>query len=283
MYHQTHNSTTRFTNTDCKTSQNPLGTLAQGAILVVVGFGERGRIIHRGSSSDWDSELQDSARGVDDFAVEAVEHPLLQRHRQPGQAGRVDRRPPMVVWADTIPRPTPASRPGCITGDSAVGRAMRPRRAALDGGVADTEVAAAWLDDGIAPNGATGRRVHGEECARLRPDVRRAQERLADPGIDRRWPRRFWPPPTRRPSPPRWPTCTSTPATPGCTTRVTGKKDLHRLPGLVAIAYQHETSRCGDPHLHTHVIVPNRQPRADGELVSIDSKSRCITKPRPPG
>ena len=54
---------------------------------------------------------------------------------------------------------------------------------------------------------------------------------------------------------------------------LTGKKDLQRLPGLVAIAYQHETSRCGDPHLHTHVIVPNRQARADGELVSIDSKS----------
>src|SRR6476619_7033176 len=45
------------------------------------------------------------------------------------------------------------------------------------------------------------------------------------------------------------------------------------LPALVAIAYQHETSRCGDPHLHTHVILPNRQPRDDGQLVSIDSKS----------
>ena len=54
---------------------------------------------------------------------------------------------------------------------------------------------------------------------------------------------------------------------------ITGNKDLQRLPGLVAIAYQHETSRCGDPHLHTHVIVPNRQPRADGHLVSLDSKS----------
>ena len=54
---------------------------------------------------------------------------------------------------------------------------------------------------------------------------------------------------------------------------LTGKKDLQRLPGLVGIAYQHETSRCGDPHLHTHVIVPNRQARADGALVSIDSKS----------
>lgn len=53
----------------------------------------------------------------------------------------------------------------------------------------------------------------------------------------------------------------------------TGEKDLIRLPGLVAIAYQHETSRAGDPHLHTHVIVPNRQARDDGRLVSIDGTS----------
>ena len=31
--------------------------------------------------------------------------------------------------------------------------------------------------------------------------------------------------------------------------------------------------RCGDPHLHTHVIVPNRQARADGAMVSIDGTS----------
>ena len=53
----------------------------------------------------------------------------------------------------------------------------------------------------------------------------------------------------------------------------TGEKDFVRLPGVVAIAYQHETSRAGDPHLHTHVIVPNRQPRADGKLVAIDGTS----------
>ena len=54
---------------------------------------------------------------------------------------------------------------------------------------------------------------------------------------------------------------------------VTGEKDLVRLPGLVAVAYQHETSRCADPHLHTHVIVSNRQARGDGVLVSIDGTS----------
>ena len=36
---------------------------------------------------------------------------------------------------------------------------------------------------------------------------------------------------------------------------ITGKKDLVRLPGLITVAYQHETSRAGDPHIHTHVAV----------------------------
>ena len=53
----------------------------------------------------------------------------------------------------------------------------------------------------------------------------------------------------------------------------TGEKDLVGLPALVAIAYQHETSRAGDPHLHTHVLVPNRQARGDGKLVSLDGTS----------
>src|SRR5258708_361388 len=85
------------------------------------------------------------------------------------------------------------------------------------------------------------------------------------------WPRRsptHTPPRYQR----RWNTWPPTPDT-----RVhnpsTGEKNLVRLPGLVSIAYQHETSRCGDPHLHTHVIVPNRQARADEQLVSIDGAS----------
>jgi conjugative relaxase-like TrwC/TraI family protein len=142
------------------------------------------------------------------------------------------------------------------------------------GGVADAGVVARWLDDGVAPGGARGRAfgvrgVHGFDltfCApksvsllrALRADevgakafaaahaaaLGEAMEYLA--------------------------------AHAGYTrvhNAVTGEKDLARLPGLVAVAYQHETSRCGDPHLHTHVIVPNRQARADGKLVSIDGTS----------
>ena len=142
------------------------------------------------------------------------------------------------------------------------------------GGEAEASVVARWLDDRIAPGGTSGRRfgergVHGFDLTfaapksvslirALRPvevsikatadahatAIAEAMEYLAaHAGY------------TRVHNP------------------VTEQKDLVRLPGLVAVAYQHETSRCGDPHLHTHVIVPNRQARADGALVSIDGTS----------
>ncbi|MDT7555355.1 MAG: hypothetical protein QOI16_3909, partial [Pseudonocardiales bacterium] len=142
------------------------------------------------------------------------------------------------------------------------------------GGVADAAMVAAWLDDGVAPNGLRGRgfgprSVHGFDltfCALKSVSLVRAlstnpvlAKAIADAhatamgeameylGAHAGY--------TRVHNP------------------VTGVKDLVHLPGLVAVAYQHETSRCGDPHLHTHVIVPNRQARADGSLVSIDGTS----------
>ena len=142
------------------------------------------------------------------------------------------------------------------------------------GGEADAGVVARWLDDGVAPSGAYGRAlgahgVHGYDLTFSAPKsvsviralkaddvvakgiadahttaLAEAMEYLAaHAGY------------TRVHNP------------------VTELKDLVHLPGLVAVAYQHETSRCGDPHLHTHVIVPNRQARADGVLVSIDGTS----------
>jgi conjugative relaxase-like TrwC/TraI family protein len=161
-----------------------------------------------------------------------------------------------------------------VVGDTAtVGAAVGLDGAALDGGFADTETAATWLDDGIAPNGASGRAftdtsVHGFDLVFAAPKSVSLLRALTDDvgekvmqvahvkalgaAMDYLHEHAGY-------------------------TRVhnmlTGMKDLQRLPGLAAIAYQHETSRCGDPHLHTHVIVPNRQARADGRLVSIDSKS----------
>jgi conjugative relaxase-like TrwC/TraI family protein len=142
------------------------------------------------------------------------------------------------------------------------------------GGQADAELVARWLDDGIAPNGAQGRSfgqrgVHGFDLTFCAPKsvslVRalRADDVLAKAVADAHT------------------TALSEAmeylAAHAGYTRIhnpnTGEKDLVRLPGLAAIAYQHETSRCGDPHLHTHVIVPNRQARADGQMVSIDGTS----------
>jgi len=142
------------------------------------------------------------------------------------------------------------------------------------GGDARAEMVAHWLDDGITPNGPRGRAfgqrgVHGFDltfCAPTSVSLVRAlrtddvvAKAIADAHT----------------------TALSEAmeylAEHAGSTRVhnphTGEKDLVRLPELVAIAYQHETSRCGDPHLHTHVIVPNRQARADGQIVSIDGTS----------
>jgi conjugative relaxase-like TrwC/TraI family protein len=161
-----------------------------------------------------------------------------------------------------------------VAGDvAAAGELTGLDGAALHGGFVDTRVAARWLDDGIAPNGASGRAftsgsVHGFDLTFAAPKSVSLLRALTDDvgekamlaahqkGIEA--------------------AMTYLHDHAGYTrvhNPVTGRKDLQRLPGLVGIAYQHETSRCGDPHLHTHVIVPNRQARADGTLVSIDSKS----------
>lgn len=144
---------------------------------------------------------------------------------------------------------------------------------AVDGDAADPDVAARWLDDGVAPNGVAGRgfskgSVHGFDLTfaapksvsllralmseKLEKAVQVAHVRAVEAAMMYLHQHAGY---TRVHNP------------------LTGTKDLQRLPGLVGIAYQHETSRCGDPHLHTHVIVPNRQVRADGALVSLDSKS----------
>ncbi|MBV8347030.1 MAG: relaxase domain-containing protein, partial [Mycolicibacterium sp.] len=144
---------------------------------------------------------------------------------------------------------------------------------ALQGGAADTEVVERWLDDGVAPNGRMGRAfgvksVHGFDLTFCAPKsvslLRALTDDIGEKALQEAHNRavlaamqylhqhagytRVWNGETRR-------------------------NDFVRLPGLVAVAYQHETSRCGDPHLHTHVIMPNRQARADGTLVSVDSKS----------
>jgi conjugative relaxase-like TrwC/TraI family protein len=161
-----------------------------------------------------------------------------------------------------------------IAGD--VGRAVELvglHGCAADGGATDPQVAAQWLDDGIAPNDAAGRAfskgsVHGFDLTFATPKSVSLLRALTDDIAEKKM----------RAAHQHAITAAMTYLHQHAGyTRVhnphTGTNDLQRLPGLAAIAYQHETSRWGDPHLHTHVVVPNRQARADGRLVSIDSKS----------
>ncbi|MBB3750814.1 conjugative relaxase-like TrwC/TraI family protein [Mycolicibacterium sp. BK634] len=142
------------------------------------------------------------------------------------------------------------------------------------GGEADSAVVARWLDDGVAPNGARGRAfgtrgVHGFDLTFAAPkSVSLLRALRADDVVQKAI--------AAAHSTALAEAMEYLAMHAGYTrvhNSVTGEKDLVKLPGLVAVAYQHETSRCGDPHLHTHVIVPNRQARNDGMLVSIDGTS----------
>jgi conjugative relaxase-like TrwC/TraI family protein len=144
---------------------------------------------------------------------------------------------------------------------------------ALHGGEVDTETARMWLDEGRAPCGARGRgftegSVHGFDLTFAAPKSVSLLRALTDDIGEKVMVTAH-----RRAVEAAMAYLHRHAGYTRVHNPTTGMKDLQRLPALVAIAYQHETSRCGDPHLHTHVIVPNRQPRADGALVSLDSKS----------
>jgi len=50
-----------------------------------------------------------------------------------------------------------------------------------------------------------------------------------------------------------------------------GKNQI-RCEGLIAAAFRHRTSRNGDPHLHSHVLVPNMVRGVDGKWATIDGR-----------
>ena len=196
-----------------------------------------------------------------DTANQAKHAATKQRRRAAGSPSTTPKATPASPAGSSSATKTPSDRPPASSArpSTAVTPTPKTRRA--------------WLDDGRAPNGASGRAfteksVHGFDLTFAAPKsvslIRALTDDVAEKVLA---------------------TAHTTAVRAAMEylhrhagyTRVhnpdTGNKDLQRLPGLVAIAYQHETSRCGDPHLHTHVIVPNRQPRSDGQLVSLDSKS----------
>ena len=54
-----------------------------------------------------------------------------------------------------------------------------------------------------------------------------------------------------------------------------------RGQGLIAAAFRHRTSRNGDPHLHTHVLVPNMVLAEDGKWATLDARW-LYTSAQPP-
>ncbi|MBC2681202.1 relaxase domain-containing protein [Corynebacterium sp. 4HC-13] len=48
---------------------------------------------------------------------------------------------------------------------------------------------------------------------------------------------------------------------------------IEDLFGLSGVRYEHRTSRAGDPHVHAHVLVNNKQRSLDGKFRTIDGVS----------
>lgn len=51
------------------------------------------------------------------------------------------------------------------------------------------------------------------------------------------------------------------------------EKIIEKMLGLSGVRYGHRTSRSGDPHMHSHVLLNNKQLCADGKFRSLDGVS----------
>ncbi|MGB3412450.1 MAG: MobF family relaxase [Microthrixaceae bacterium] len=58
----------------------------------------------------------------------------------------------------------------------------------------------------------------------------------------------------------------------------TGRGGVNRVrgDGLIAAGFRHRTSRDGDPHLHTHVLVPNSVRTPDGRWRTLDGRGLLV-------
>ena len=71
----------------------------------------------------------------------------------------------------------------------------------------------------------------------------------------------------------RWRTSSATPV--GYGSAPAGNA-WHDGSGFVAAAFRHRTSRAGDPHLHTHVLVANITRRPDGRWAALDGRQLSV-------
>jgi conjugative relaxase-like TrwC/TraI family protein len=164
--------------------------------------------------------------------------------------------------------------PAWLSAGRNVAEAMGLTGVGRNGETADLDAVTRWLDDGISPCEASGRAfnkrdgVHGYDLTFCAPKSVSLLRGLGDDVMGKA---------VAEAHAYAVAEAMEYLAEHGGYTRVhnphTGQKDLVRLPGIVAATFQHETSRAGDPHLHTHTVVPNRQARADGKLVSLDGTS----------
>ncbi|OAN31245.1 MobF family relaxase [Mycolicibacterium iranicum] len=164
--------------------------------------------------------------------------------------------------------------PAWLSAGRNVAEAMGLTGVGRNGETADLDAVTRWLDDGVSPCEASGRAfnkrdgVHGYDLTFCAPKSVSLLRGLGDDVMGKA---------VAEAHAYAVAEAMEYLAEHGGYTRVhnprTGQKDLVRLPGIVAATFQHETSRAGDPHLHTHAVVPNRQARADGKLVSLDGTS----------
>jgi conjugative relaxase-like TrwC/TraI family protein len=177
-----------------------------------------------------------------------------------------------------------------VTGDAdRVGELVGLSAGELNGGVADLDVVERWSDDGVTPNGMRGRAfndtptdpvdaegnpqqsrqsVHAFDCTIAAPKSVSLMRALTDSTTEK-----VMGAANKVAAQAAFDYLGEHAGYTRVTNTLTGKVELQKLPGLVGAAFQHETSRDGDPHLHLHLIVFNRQARADGKLVTIDSGS----------
>lgn len=184
-----------------------------------------------------------------------------------------------------------------VTGDAAkVSELVGLSVEQLSGGDADLDVIERWSDDGVAPNGVSGRAfndapdpvgedglplrdeeglvvqsrqsVHAFDCTIAAPKSVSLIRAMTDPTTEK-----IVGSANKVAAQAAFDYLGGHAGYTRVYNKLTKKTELQKLPGLVGAAFQHETSRDGDPHLHVHLIVFNRQARADGAMVTIDSES----------
>ncbi|HUO36670.1 MAG TPA: MobF family relaxase, partial [Mycobacterium sp.] len=137
------------------------------------------------------------------------------------------------------------------------------------GGAADLAVVERWIDEGIAPSGASGRAFgrRDNHFYDVTIAVPKSVSLMLELGADERREKMLGIIREGAQEGLNW--LAETAAFTRVHNAVSGQKDFQKLPGLVGAAFLHETNRHGEPHVHIHLLV-GRQVRADGTMAAVD-------------